>query len=374
MVEKYRKGYRMTYRIMHIVGNRPQFIKLAPVSREIRKRGYDEIIVHTGQHYDENMSDIFFKELEISQPKVNLNVGSGTHAQVTSRVISRLEQVVINEKPDAVIIYGDTNSTLAAAVVVSKLNIPLFHVEAGSRTYSRTNPEEKNRIVADHLSDYLFTPDKLSAENLKKEGIDSERIIFSGDVMYDQFLYLLSHSEDTETENYPDGFILMTWHRQENTCGSERMEKMLDFIENINYKIVFPIHPRTRKLLIEYGLWQRVSENQNLIITEPVGYREMVGLLSRCKLLISDSGGASKEASFVGKKCFFPLKLDVWPELVRIGCINIVDIEDDQSVYSSIKKIKELLISKQDLMRPDCFGKGNAAEIIANTIQEVLGE
>ena len=159
----------MKYRIMHIVGNRPQLIKLAPVSREIRKRGHDEIIIHTGQHYDDNMSDIFFRELDISFPKENLNVGSGTHAQIIAKVISRLEEVILNEKPEGVIIYGDTNSTLAAAIVVSKLNIPLFHVEAGPRTYCRMNPEEQNRVVADHLSDYLFVPDKISADHLKLE-------------------------------------------------------------------------------------------------------------------------------------------------------------------------------------------------------------
>lgn len=363
----------MGYRIMHVVGNRPQFIKLAPVSRELRKRGFDEIIVHTGQHYDENLSDIFFKELEIPQPKVNLNVGSGTHAQVTAKVISRLEEVVAKEEPDAVIIYGDTNSTLSAAIVVSKLNIPLYHVEAGPRIYSRTNPEEKNRVVADHLSDYLFTPDKISADNLKKEGIESRRVIFSGDVMYDQFLYTVSHSNNVFTGKYPDNFVLMTWHRQENTCNKGRMEKMLSFIEKIEYKIIFPIHPRTRKMLAEYGLLERVGNNKNIIMTEPVGYKEMTVLLSRCKLLVSDSGGASKEASFVGKKCFFSLKLPVWPELCRLGYINIVDIEDDKSVLKNIEKIGELLRTSSAPVRPDCFGKGNAAEIIVDTIQEAFG-
>ena len=149
-------------KIMHIVGNRPQFIKLAPVSRKLIAHQIEEIIIHTGQHYDENMSDIFFEELNISQPKINLNVGSGTHAQVTAKIMSRLEEIVMNEKPDGVVVYGDTNSTLAAAITVSKLNIPLFHVEAGTRTYNKENPEEKNRIVADHLSDYLFVPDRKS--------------------------------------------------------------------------------------------------------------------------------------------------------------------------------------------------------------------
>lgn len=357
---------------MHIVGNRPQFIKLAPVSRAVRKRGHEEIIVHTGQHYDENMSDVFFEELDIPQPKVNLNVRSGTHAQVTASIIGQLEKVVIDENPNAVIIYGDTNSTLAAAIVVSKLNIPLFHVESGSRTYSKTNPEEKNRIVADHLSDYLFAPDKTSADNLKKEGIDLNRIIFSGDVMYDQFLYCVSQNDNIFNKKYPDDFILMTWHRQENTCSKNRMEKMLSFLEKIDYKIVFPIHPRTRKLLAEYDLGKRVEANDNLIITNPVGYKEMTVLLSRCKLLISDSGGASKEASFVGKKCFYPLELEVWPELVELGYINMVDIEDDISVQNNIQEMEEIIHSNKSLNKSRCFGDGNAAEIIVDTIERAF--
>lgn len=306
-------------KIMNIVGNRPQFIKLAPISRKLKEFAIEEVIVHTGQHYDANMSDIFFEELGIPMPKINLCVGSGTHAQVTAKVMNGLEEVVIREKPDGVIIYGDTNSTLAAAIVVSKLNIPLFHVEAGPRTYNKSNPEEMNRIVADHLSDYLFTPDEVSSDNLRKEGIMSERIVFSGDVMYDQFLYSISKDNDKFLCKYPDNFVLMTWHRQENTCSRVRMKKLIDFIEKINYKVVLPLHPRTKKLLYEFKLWSRILQNKNMMVVEPVGYREMTALLNHCKLLVSDSGGASKEASFAGKRCFFPLNLKVWPELMRGG-------------------------------------------------------
>ena len=363
---------KVKMKIMHIVGNRPQFIKLAPVSRKLIAHQIEEIIIHTGQHYDENMSDIFFEELNISQPKINLNVGSGTHAQVTAKIMSRLEEIVMNEKPDGVVVYGDTNSTLAAAITVSKLNIPLFHVEAGTRTYNKENPEEKNRIVADHLSDYLFVPDKISADNLKKEGIPSDRIIFSGDVMYDQFLYSISCDRNAYIGKYPDDFILMTWHRQENTCSKERIEKILSFIEKIHYKIVLLLHPRTNKVISEYGLWTRVRENKNLLVVPPVGYKEMTVLLNRCKLLISDSGGASKEASFAGKKCFFPLKLDVWPELIESGYINIVDVDDALSVEHNIYMIQETLHSNKNMHNADYFGDGNAAEVIADTIEKVF--
>lgn len=362
----------MKHVIMHIVGNRPQFIKLAPVSRELRKRGYEEVIVHTGQHYDENMSDIFFKELDIQLPKVNLNVKSGTHAQTTAKVMSSLEGVIIREQPSSVIIYGDTNSTLAAAIVVSKMNIPLFHVEAGPRTHDKTNPEEQNRIVVDHLSDYLFAPDRISIENLKKEGLSLKQIIFSGDVMYDQFLYSIANSSDISIEKYPNDFILMTWHRQENTCNRERMEKMLSFIEKINYKIIFPIHPRTQKILSEYGLYQRIQDIKNMVIINPVGYREMMILLSHCKLLISDSGGTSKEAAFAGKKCFLPLNLEFWPELMKAGYINKVDIENELSVLYNLELIKEEIGTNRVMKKVDYFGNGNAAEIIVDSIEQVL--
>lgn len=360
-------------KIMHIVGNRPQFIKLAPVSRKIRERGIEEIIVHTGQHYDENMSKIFFEELGIPCPKVNLNVGSDTHAQLTARMISELENVVKRERPNGVIIYGDTNSTLAAAIVVSKLNIPLFHIEAGPRTYNRTNPEEKNRIVADHLASYLFAPDRRSVRNLLKEGIPAEQIIFSGDVMYDEFLYSMSQFDSILAKKYPKDFILMTLHREENTYCKERMENILSFIENIGCKIVLPVHPRTAKMFSKFELWARIHSNKNLMIIEPVGYKEMTFLLSQCKCVISDSGGVSKEASFAGKICFFPLKLEVWPELIEAGYINVVDVEKDESVETSINKINTV-IHTQDLPPETIsfFGDGNAAEIIVNTIERVL--
>lgn len=360
-------------KILHIVGNRPQFIKLAPISRKLREYHIEEIIVHTGQHYDENMSGIFFEELDIPKPKINLNVGSGSHAQFTAEVIRRLENVIIDEKPDGVIIYGDTNSTLAAAIVVSKFNIQLFHVEAGPRTYSRNNPEEKNRIVADHLSSYLFAPDKLSVENLKREGIDPERIIFSGDVMYDEFLYTALRGKDIFLEKYPENFVLMTWHREENTCSKERMEKIISFISGINYKIVLPLHPRTRKTLLQYDLYKRLQQNENVLIENPIGYKEMAALITQCKLVISDSGGVSKEASFAGKKCFFPLKLEVWPELIKAGYIKIVDIDNSESVKQSIRAIKEILNIDKPMTKSNFFGNGNAAEVIVDTIKEKCG-
>lgn len=320
------------HKIMHIVGNRPQFIKLAPISRELRERKYEEIIVHTGQHYDENMSDIFFQEFNIPTPDVNLHVGSGTHAQMTAKAMIEIEKTVLEYEPKIVLLYGDTNSTLAAALVCAKLNIPIAHVEAGPRTFDKNNPEECNRIITDHLSNLLFCPDNKSVKNLAGEGI-VRGVYLTGDVMYDAFLYSSSKKLDSDilklyNLNF-DEYILMTWHRQENTSSKRKMNSIINFIEKINYKIILPLHPRTKKLLQEYGLWQHITSLNNLIITEPLGYLEIVTLLNNCKLVLTDSGGLSKESSFSGAKCLFMLDLKPWPELVDAGWIYTIDLEDE---------------------------------------------
>lgn len=226
--------------------------------------------------------------------------------------------------------------------------------------------------MADHLSDYLFAPDRISVENLKREGIACDRIIFSGDVMYDEFLYTIAQAHKEPMGNDPEHFILMTWHRQENTCSRERMERMLSFIRAIDYNIVLPLHPGTRRRLTEYGLWEQVLQNRHLIIKEPVGYKEMTALINSSRLIISDSGGVSKEASFAGKKCFFPLNLVVWPELVESGHIRIVDIENRDSIEENLSMIKSLLQTGAAMEKTDFFGNGNAAEIIAGMIKHAL--
>lgn len=358
-------------KVMHVVGNRPQFIKLAPVSRELKRRNIKEIIIHTGQHYNENMSDIFFKELGIPEPTKNLNIGSGTHAQVTAKAMIELEKVMLKLKPDCVLVYGDTNSTLAATLTAAKLCIPIIHIEAGPRTYNKKNPEECNRIVVDHLSTYLCTPDKNSVENLKREGISEENIYFTGDVMYDEFLYCASQEEkEIYLKDFPKNYILMTWHRQENTDDSIRVNKMIELIEKVKYPIILPLHPRTRKILKEYGLEKRLEQVQDLMLIEPVGYVEMVILMKHCKLIISDSGGASKEASFIGKKCIYTLNLKVWPELIDSGNIQIVDIENEKEVERTLKVIEDVITGKQKSDKVDFFGNGNAAVKIVDIIEK----
>ncbi len=359
--------------VMHVVGNRPQFIKLSPVSRELRKRGIQETIIHTGQHYDTNLSEIFFEELGIPMPARNLDVGSGSHAQVTGTVMIKAEEIMKEFAPKCIVVYGDTNSTLAASLAAAKLCIPLIHVEAGPRTYNKMNPEECNRVVVDHIADYLCAPDKISVKNLIKEGICREKVFFTGDVMYDEFLYCLSDSQkDTALYTYTGGYILMTWHRQENTCSRERMKKIIDFIEKIDYKIILPLHPRTKKFLELYRLEERINKIPSLEIIQPVGYIEMAHLLNNCKLLISDSGGASKEASFVGKKCIYMLDLNIWPELTESGYIQLINLDDEKMAEKNLYEIKNILSNGKDLSRSGFFGDGNAAGRIVDIIEKII--
>lgn len=357
--------------VMHVVGNRPQFIKLAPVSREIRKRNIKEIIIHTGQHYDQNMSDIFFEELGIPKPTKNLNIGSGTHAEMTAKAMIELERVMLEYQPERVIVYGDTDSTLAAAIVAAKLTIPIIHVEAGPRTYNEKNPEEQNRTMVDHLSTYLCTPDRKSVTNLEREGIKKDKIHFTGDVMYDEFLYCLAQNKDNEyLKKFPDEFVLMTWHRQENTSDKVRMEHMIDFMEKVSYPIVLPLHPRTRKMLYQFGLYERIENNSDIIVIDPVGYKEMTMLLSCCKVLISDSGGASKEASFVGKRCLYTLDLEVWPDLIKADYIKMIDVDNMKSVIVGLNIVNNIKKENMILPKVDFFGDGNAAKKIVDLLEK----
>ena len=349
--------------ITHIVGNRPQFIKLAPLYHELEKAGFEQNIIHSGQHYDENMSDIFFKELNIPAPGVNLSAGGGSHAQMTAKIMIRLEQELLRISPRLVILYGDTNTTLAGAMVASKLCIPIAHVEAGPRTHSKANPEECNRIVTDHLADILFCPDAVSLQNLQREGL-SRISYMTGDIMYDTYLTI---SEKTKKGISQDEIILMTWHRQENTSDRKRMESILNLVERLGEKVVCPLHPRTRKCLEQYGLSDKVESISNLEIISPVGYVEMVRLMNRAKLILTDSGGVSKESSFAGARCLFMLDLDLWEDLVRDNWICKVDPENMDNVDNALRFAKcARRVAPDD--RPKYYGDGHAA---AKMVQEL---
>lgn len=354
--------------ITHIVGNRPQFIKLAPLYHALEEAGYQQNIIHSGQHYDENMSDIFFEELGIPAPYVNLEAGGGSHAQVTAKAMVGLEEELLDKKPELVILYGDTNTTLAGAVTASKLCIPIAHVEAGPRTHIRTNPEECNRIVTDHLSDILFCPDAVSFENLKREGL-GEQACVTGDIMYDTYLSIAGRTGQAEISGEQEEIVLMTWHRQENTSNKERMAAILDLVERLGDKVVCPLHPRTRKCLSQFGLLERAESISNLEIINPVGYVEMVRLMSRARLILTDSGGVSKESSFAGAKCLFMLNLDIWEDLMRDDWLHRVNPEDAKSVESALAFAKKAVRAAPE-ERPRYYGDGCAAKKMVQVLKE----
>ncbi|MDE5718343.1 MAG: UDP-N-acetylglucosamine 2-epimerase (non-hydrolyzing) [Lachnospiraceae bacterium] len=351
--------------ITHIVGNRPQFVKLAPLYHELKKAGYEQNIIHSGQHYDENMSDIFFEELGIPVPYLNLEAGGGSHAQVTAKAMIGLEEELSGSVPNLVILYGDTNTTLAGALVAAKLGIPMAHVEAGPRINIKSNPEECNRIATDHMSDILFCPDHISMQNLQREGL-AGRAYLTGDIMYDTYL---SIAESLGGEKPQEEVIVMTWHRQENTSDRARMESILRLVERLGDHVVFPIHPRTRKCLEKYGLMERAAGIPGLEMTEPLGYVEMVKLMQRARLILTDSGGVSKESSFAGAKCLFMLDADVWEDLVREKWIRRVNPQDEESVEEALRFAAEAeRVAKED--RPKFYGDGHAAAKMVQALRE----
>jgi len=309
--------------ICTIVGARPQFIKCAPVSRELRKY-FNEIIIHTGQHYDKNMSQDFFKELDIPEPDFNLGVGSANHGEQTAKMLIAIEKILIDLKPAIVLIYGDTNSTIAGALAASKLHIPVAHVEAGLRSYNRKMPEEINRIVADKLSKYLFVPTQTAVCNLSKEG-QTKGVYNVGDVMFDSFLFNLDRINVDEilgkfhldSKNY----ILATVHRPQNTDNPAILKALISTLENLNELILLPIHPRTRNLMRKFNI---TVNSKNLKLVEPVSYQEMIALEKHAHVIITDSGGVQKEAYFAGVPCIVLRGETEWVELVENGWAVLV--------------------------------------------------
>ena len=360
-------------KIISVIGARPQFIKAAIVSKKFREVGLKEILVHTGQHYDFNMSDIFFKELNLPEPDYYLGIGSGLHGEQTGKMLVELEKVYIKEKPDLVIVYGDTNSTLAGALAASKLHIPVAHVEAGLRSFNKQMPEEINRVLTDHVSDLLFTPTKIAVENLHKEGI-TENIYNVGDVMFDVALESIKKVNENEIlDNYNlqrKNFILTTIHRAENTDNIENLKNIwgaLNELAQKGHKIFFPVHPRTRKALEKFGLLEQ--KNENLLVVEPVSYFEMLALEKNAKVIITDSGGVQKEGYFWGTPCVIPRNETEWVELIEIG-FNILTGADRNSIINAVKTIESRNIG--DNIPKDLYGSGNASEKIVNVIEKKI--
>ena len=354
-------------KIVTIIGARPQFIKAAVLSRLFKEKYsnlFDEYIVHTGQHYDDNMSQIFFDQMGIPKPNINLEIGSGSHGYMTGNMIIKIEEVLLKQNPDFLLVYGDTNSTLSAAIAAGKLNIPIIHVEAGLRTYDMRAPEEQNRILTDHLSKYLFSPTQNGIECLKKEGL-TENVYQSGDVMYDAALYYRSRAKNTVREdffikrNLPKRYFLITMHRQENTDYIKRISSIVNAINDFKeIEAVFPMHPRTRKYMAKYNL----KFEKHVHVIEPVGYLEMTLLENNCEFVLTDSGGVQKEAYFYKKPALVLMRTSGWPELVNSGWNKLVDAEYSK-IISNMKKIET-----PSQWEP-FYGKGNAGEFIIDKIR-----
>jgi len=372
-------------RIFTIVGARPQIIKAAAISRQVRTAFKDKIqetIVHTGQHYDENMSQVFFDEMEIPKPDFNLNIGSGTHGSQTAKMMEGIEKLLFEHKPGALVIYGDTNSTLAGAVAASKIHIPVVHIEAGLRSFNKSMPEEINRILADHVSTLLFTPTKTGYGNLLREGfLDTEKsgrtkfdkdhpgIFHCGDVMYDNTLFFSEaaekKSEIMSLNNLVAGnFVLVTIHRDSNTDQPDRLTAILEALNEIsveqNIEMVLPLHPRTLKMLTG-------AEYSGIKIIPPASFFDMIVLEKNAKLIITDSGGVQKEAYFFKKPSIVLRPETEWKEIVENGCAIIADADKQK-----IKSAYHYYSGRNDLSFPAVFGNGKAAEFICDKMLETL--
>ena len=351
-------------KIVSIVGARPQFIKAVLVSRELRK-GHKEVLVHTGQHYDIELSKIFFDELGIPKPNYNLEVGSDTHAGQTGKMMISIEDTLVAEKPDLVLVYGDTNSTLAGALAAVKLHIPVAHVEAGPRLFDKSIPEEINRVLTDHVSSFLFAPTQTTVDNLRREGI-SNGVYLTGDVMLDSFLQFSEIANRSSRVLHELGlgkgeYLLATVHRARNTEVEENLKNIVTAFCGIDEKIVFPVHPRTVKYLRQYRLYSQLKNASNMILVSPVGYLDSIVLTQNAKKVLTDSGGLQKEAYFSRVPCITLYEATGWPETVEDGWNTLVT--------SSTEKIIEAIRHFEPRGKQrKVFGDGKAAERIVDII------
>jgi len=378
-------------KIITIIGARPQIIKAAAISRAIRNNyssKIQELIVHTGQHYDENMSTVFFDELQIPKPNYNLNVGSGNHGAQTAKMLEGIEEIILKEQPNAVLVYGDTNSTVAGGLAASKLLVPLVHIEAGLRSFNKSMPEEINRISCDHMSTLLFSPTKQGLENLQREGfkisnqqpftIDNPRVYHCGDIMYDNSLYfseLASKKSIISDLNLNKNFILTTIHRNNNTDIPERLssifEALLEISETNKIQVVLPLHPRTKKMMevnLSADLQNKIDASQYIQIIEPVSFLEMIALEKNARFVMTDSGGVQKEAFYFEKPCIILRPETEWVEIVENGNAILCDA-DKSRITAAYKKLTEA----KKLTYPLLFGDGKAAEFICSEMILHLG-
>ena len=375
-------------KLINLIGARPQIIKAAAVSRVIRdsySEVIEDVIVHTGQHYDKNMSGHFFEQLNLPEPKHNLHCGSASHARQTAMIMERTEDVLLSEKPDFLLVYGDTNSTLASALAASKMGIEVVHVEAGLRSFNKSMPEEINRIVCDHVSTLLFCPTTTAVENLRNEGFNCEKkdsfspdcpaVIHSGDVMYDNSLYFSKLAKGKSAILKKLGlknneFVLLTMHRDMNTDVPERLHAILNaivkFVEKSGIKVVFPVHPRTKKMMeksLPKDFLGYIKANRDFIMTEPLDFFDIIILEQQCKMIVTDSGGVQKEAFFFKKPCVVLRPETEWIELVESGNAILADAKEEL-IYQTLMNFP----NKNRLKYPAYYGYGNAARIIVESI------
>ena len=355
-------------KIVTVLGARPQFVKAAAVSRAINKEGtFKEIIVHTGQHFDKNMSEIFFNEMEIPRPDYQLDINSLSHGAMTGRMLEKIEEILIKEEPEFLVVYGDTNSTIAGALAASKLHIDVVHIEAGLRSFNFKMPEEQNRILTDHLAKYLFCSTKDSLPILESEGIGAnnkrQNVHYVGDVMYDTTVYYSERSGQNSRIlndlNLNGPFVLTTIHRQENTDDPERLKNIITSLNEINKttQVVFPLHPRTKKILEKNHL---KTDFQTI---DPVGYFDILELMKGCEFVVSDSGGMQKEAYFLNKSCLVARDETEWVELTDNG-FNFLVGADPKTIHAAVEKIKDVKFDN----KPNFYGNADSADLIVKTL------
>ena len=345
----------MKAKIATIIGARPQFIKASQISKRLQTSSYiDEVIIHTGQHYDKNMSDIFFKELGIKNPNYTLKTHASGFGQMVDAMYEKIMVILEVENVVGVMVYGDTNSTLAGSLAASKLKLPIFHIESGLRSYNSNMYEEINRLITDHLSTVLFCPTNNAVENLKKEKV-SGKIILSGDIMYDSFLYFSKNNK--QVDNVSKKYALATIHRRENLLQKDKLKSIFNHLDKINdhIKVLLPLHPHTKKRLIEYGIKSKIT------FVEPMGFKLLINSLNNCEFVITDSGGLQKEAFFAQKKCLTVRDETEWVELVDFKANVLCTPFNLYEMYISIDKMKPDFSQK-------VYGNGQSSKIICDTL------
>ena len=364
-------------KILNIVGARPNFMKVAPLHRAFSKNpNITSKIIHTGQHFDAKMSDVFFEQLELPKPHYFLGVGGGSHTEVTARTMIEFEKIVRQEKPDVVLVVGDVNATLACALVAVKEHIPLVHVEAGLRSGDRKMPEEINRILVDSIADHLFITEQDGLDNLKKEGVDDQKVHFVGNVMIDSLIYYKEKASKLNIAGQmkiEGDYILVTMHRPANVDTKEGLESILEIIENASrhLSIVFPIHPRTKNNMERFGLTERLNDIPNVFITEPQGYLEFLNLMDNAKIIVTDSGGIQEETTFLKIPCLTFRDSTERPITVTMGTNQLLS---DLNPVMAYEKIKDVLDGNFKKGQIPPLWDGHAAERIADKIIELYGK